>query len=45
MHINQIMHHLTEKGMRGRGLGQEFSFASKQVCSHVGILPNLLYQR
>lgn len=45
MYINQIMHHLTEKGMRGRGLGQEFSFASKQVCSHAGILPNLPYQR
>lgn len=31
--------------MRGRGLGQEFSFASKQVCSHVGVLPNQPYQR
>lgn len=41
MYINQIMQNLTEKGMRGRGLGQEFSFASKQVCSPVGILPNL----
>lgn len=41
MYINQIMYHLTKKGMRGRGLGQEFSFASKRICSHVGILPNL----
>lgn len=39
------MHHLTEKGMTGRGLGQEFSFASEQVCAHVGILPNLPQQR
>lgn len=44
-YINQIMHHLTEKRMRGRGLGQEFSSASKQVCSQVGILPNLPQQR
>lgn len=39
------MHHLTVKGMRGRGLGQEFSFASKQVFSHVGVFPNQPYQR
>jgi len=44
MYMNQITHHLTEKGRRGRGLGQELSFASEQVCSHVVILPNQPYQ-